>query len=335
MWWIWTTAAMAGPQDPPQAQAFLSFAAEFKAEEPLPERAEGYASAGELWGEIASLVKENPELIRPEHLGFSVEERPLWALHLGAPGQRAERRVLVVAQLHALEWVGSQAALELITDFVEAPHPGVALVVVPVANPDGRARVEADLRSGAPKDTYRRANTNLVDLNRDWAVNREPDTWLWPRLPVTRDFYGVSPDALSQPETQAIDSLAQRFQPTDVVDLHAYGGYVLVPWAGRYEHTPDHERLMAKATSMSEAMPGRPYRAMQLCHWTRTFRALGTQIDHMYAEYDADSFLIEIGDIGVRHLRQDAFRWYNPKDPRKDLDKVSAALWALIRWENP
>ncbi|MFT5582428.1 MAG: carboxypeptidase T [Cognaticolwellia sp.] len=334
MWLIWTAAALAYSPENPDTQAFLSFAAGFKAEEPLPERADGYASTGELWGQIASLMKENPGLIRPEHLGWSVEERPLWAMHLGAPGQ-SERRVMVVAQLHALEWVGAQAALELINDFVAAPHSGVALVVVPVANPDGRARVEADLRTGAPKDTYRRANTNLVDLNRDWAVNREPDSWLWPRLPITRNFYSVSPGPLSQPETQAIDTLAASFQPTDVVDLHAYGGYVLVPWAGRYEHTPDHERLMEKATGMSEAMPGRPYRAMQLCHWTRTFRAMGAQIDHMYATYDADSFLIEIGNIGVRHLRQDTFRWYNPKDPRKDLDKVSAALWALIRWETP
>ena len=334
MWWIWTAAALAQAPEDRDAQAFLSFAAQFEAEEPLPERAQGYASTAELWGQIASLVKENPGLIHPEHLGLSVEERPLWAFHLGAESD-PERRILVVSQLHALEWIGAQASLELILDFVEQPHQGVALVVIPVANPDGRARVEADLRTGAPKDTYRRANTNLVDLNRDWAVNREPDTWLWPRLPFTRDFYTVSPGPLSQPETQAIDSLARRFQPSDVVDLHAYGGYVLVPWAGRYEHTPDHQRLMAKARSMSEAMPGRPYRAMQLCHWTRTFRALGTQIDHMYAEHQADSFLIEIGDIGVRHLGEDTFRWYNPKDPRKDLDKVSAALWALIRWETP
>lgn len=333
MWWLWTAVALAGAPQGPEREAFLSFAHAFEGQEPLPERAQGYSSTGELWGEIASLVKENPGLIRAEHIGETVEERPIWALHLGAQGQAAERRVLVVAQLHALEWVGAEAALELIESFVAAPHPGVALVVVPVANPDGRARVESDLRTGAPKDTYRRANSNLVDLNRDWAVNREPDTWLWPRLPITKGFYETSPGPLSQPETQAIDALAARVQPTDVVDLHAYGGYVLVPWAGRYAHTPDHARLMEKATSMSEAMPGRPYRAMQLCHWTRTFRALGAQIDHMYATYDADSFLIEIGGIGVRHIRQDTFRWYNPKDPSKDLDKVSAALWALIRWE--
>ena len=123
MWLIWTAAALAYSPENPDTQAFLSFAAEFKAEKPLPARADGYASTGELWGQVASLVKEYPELIRPEHLGSSVENRPLWALHLGAPGQ-SERRVMVVAQLHALEWVGAQAALELINDFVAVGFPG-------------------------------------------------------------------------------------------------------------------------------------------------------------------------------------------------------------------
>ncbi|MED5374630.1 MAG: M14 family metallopeptidase [Myxococcota bacterium] len=332
MWMCTLSLALAAPEPSEEELRFARFASRFEALGPLPERGAGYHATGELWGEIARVVQGHPGIFEPEHIGNSVDGQPIWAVRAEPVDGPARIEVVVVAQLHALEFVSAEVALSLLQTWAEHPPRGVAMTVVPVANPDGRWRVEQDLRSGAPKDTYRRANSELVDLNRDYAVHREPDTWLWPRLPITRGFYEVSPAPLSQPETQAIAALLDRIQPDDVVDLHAPGGYILVPWAGRYERSPEYAQLMEKATAMQEAMPGRPYRAMQLCHWTRTFRALGALIDHAHAS-GSDAFLVELGTLGARQLGQDKFRYYNPKDVERVVADGTAAVMGLVRFE--
>ncbi|MCK6524297.1 M14 family metallopeptidase [Myxococcota bacterium] len=320
-------AHAAPPEDP-----YLRHVERLTPPSPHPARAEGYGFYAELHQRIAAVLQEHPGRVSAERYGLSVEGRRLWAVRVRDPGVETRHRLLVIAQLHALEWLGSEVAVALIEALGPRPASGVELIIVPVANPDGRANVEADLIAGDDR-TYRRGNANQVDLNRDFAVNRDADT-IWARLPYTRQYYQTSPDALSQPETQALDALAQAHRIDVSVSLHAFGGYIYVPWAGDRARHPDYAALMALGEVMAEGQ-ARPYRVMQLCRWIFFFRALGTELDHMSARLGASSFLIELGRSGVRPLApdtwRDPFRWYNPEDPSPHVEDGLGAVLALAR----
>ena len=317
----------APPEDP-----YLRYVERLVPTSPHPARAEGYHLTAQLHQRIADVIRAHPGRVSAERYGLSVEGRRLWAVRVRDPGVETRHRLLVTAQLHALEWLGSEVALALIEALGARPASGVELIIVPVANPDGRANVEADLLAGDDR-TYRRGNANQVDLNRDFAVNRDAEV-IWAKLPYTRRFYQTSPAPLSQPETQALDALAEAAGVNVSVSLHAFGGYIYLPWAGQRAQHPDHDRLMALGEVMAQGQ-ARPYRVMQLCRWIFFFRALGTELDHMSGRLGASSFLIELGHSGVRPLApdtwRDPFRWYNPEDPTPHIEDGLGAVLALAR----
>jgi hypothetical protein len=240
--------------------------------------------------------------------------------------------VLIFAQLHALEWIGSEVAVSLAELLVAQPPEGVEVVLVPVVNPDGRFRVESDLVDGRV-EVYRRANSNGVDLNRDWSLYRESDV-IWSRLPFFQRYYHSSGAPLSQPETRALDALAATGFDASF-SLHAFGGVIYIPWGGTREPIVREAEHLAMARAMSQAMPGRGYRVVQLSRYFRWFRGLGMEIDHMHGVHGTRSFLIELTRSGVRPLQPstwtDYFRWYNPRDPTPDIRDGVAALHKAIQ----
>ncbi len=125
---------------------------------------------------------------RVSDIGVSAGGRPLAALALTGPPHPAgdPLRVLLVGSQHgASEGAGCEALLalarELLADSAQA-IAGLALLIVPNANPDGR-----DL--GTSK------NANEVNLNRDFVL-------------------------LSQPESRRLDELLAKFAPHVVLDAH-------------------------------------------------------------------------------------------------------------------
>ena len=206
------------------------------------------------------------------------------------------------------------------------------MVLVPIANPDGRARVEKDLiheRVGI----YRRANANGVDLNRDWAVNREIHS-IWSKLPFTGRYYYTSHAPLSQPESRNLDRLASKIQPDAVVSLHSFGGYVYYPWGGLSEAAPDNAELHRLAEVMLSAQANGGYIAVQLGKWASWFKAHGVEIDHFYGTYGAASYIIELSKSGINLLDwdtvRDYFRWYNPREPEPHIQDGFRAVRGLI-----
>ncbi|MEY3211616.1 MAG: hypothetical protein RIT28_2097 [Pseudomonadota bacterium] len=320
-------AVAAPPEDP-----YLRYVERLVPPSPHPARAEGYAFTAQLHQRVAAVIREHPGRVSAERYGLSVEGRRLWAVRVRDPGVETRHRLLVTAQLHALEWLGSEVAIALIEALGARPASGVEVIIVPVANPDGRANVEADLLAGDDR-TYRRGNANQVDLNRDFAVNREADV-IWASLPTTRRYYQTSPEALSQPETRALDALARAAEVDFSVSLHAFGGMIYLPWAGDRARHPDHDALMTLGQVMAQGQT-RPYRVTPLGRWSFFFRALGTELDHMSEQVGASSFLIELGRSGVRPLApdtwRDPFRWYNPEDPAPHVEDGLGAVLALAR----
>lgn len=295
----------------------------------------GYRFAAELYGALAPLVEERPGVIRAERVGRTVQGRPIWAFRVSRPADEIRHRILVFAGIHALEWISSEVATTFLEQVARHPARGVEVVVIPVLNLDGRLKVERDLRQPGPRP-YRRGNARGVDLNRDFAWNRESDA-VWKR--IVPGYYRTSPAPLSQPESQALDRLAaEGFDVT--VSLHAFGGYVYWPWSGRWEAPPDRASFHALGAVMVSGMKTGPYQNKQLARWGFFFRALGTELDHLYAEHGSYSFLIELTRSGIRPLDpktwKDYFRWYNPEDTTKALGQGVGALRALVghaSWE--
>lgn len=295
----------------PEARTFLE---EVARTEPAGAHAEpGYHFAQELYAAISPWVAERPGVVVPFVLGSTSEGAKIWAFRLRDPAVAPVGRMLVFANIHALEWVPSEVALAFLEGFAAQPIAGVEVVVVPTLNRDGRARVERDLAEG--RRVYRRGNAAGVDLNRDFGHNRESGA-IWKTVIPRR--YSVSPAPLSQPESRAIRELASR-EPFDAaVSLHAFGGFFYYPWAGRFERAPDHAELHRLGVLMQDAMVNHPYRPRQLSRWGFFFRGLGMEVDHLYGEWGTYSFLVETTRSGLRGPADlaDPFRVYNPVDPR-------------------
>jgi hypothetical protein len=279
----------------------------------------GYRFVQQMYSEIADLVRERPGRIVPERFGTSLQGRPLWAFHVQEPGIHVQRRVLVFGGIHAMEWISCDVAIDLLHRLARGWLPaGTQVTVIPLLNPDGRAKVERDLADG--REVYRRGNGRNVDLNRDFAVNRQPRAF-WRRL--IPGYYQTSPGPLSQPETQALDALAERERYQRAASLHAFGGFFYHPWSGRFGHLPqpDRREFMELGRAMESAQGTRAYRTRQLGRWGFFFRAHGSEIDHLYGRYGTRAFLIEITRSGIRPFRPSTWEWgfraYNPEVPRR------------------
>jgi hypothetical protein len=292
---------------------FLSLAAAFAGTpEPL------YHRAADVAAQMAAACGD------PEEIGRTVQDRPILAWRAGA----GDRRLLVLANIHALEWVPTEVALAFALAFCAAPVAGVQAVIVPTFNADGRARVEEDLAAG--RNAYRRGNAQGVDLNRDWSVHRD-STAIWKAIIPRR--YAVSPASLSQPETRALDALAARERFDAAASLHAFGGFFYYPWAGRQARTPDQDRFREVGREMRDAMTRRPYRPMQLGRWAFFFRGLGMELDHLYGRYGTLAFLVETTRSGIQRPAdlKSYFRWYNPRDPGPHAEQGVRYVMALAR----
>jgi murein peptide amidase A len=141
-------------------------------------------------------------------LGRSVEGRPISAVRVGDPD--AARTALVVGQIHGDEPAGRRVAALL---RARKDIRGVDLWVVDSVNPDGARR-------------GRRQNARGVDLNRNWPVR-------WKKTARGGRYYG-GPRPLSEPESRAIEKLAQRIKPDVSIWYHQPYGAVLIGCTGSF-----------------------------------------------------------------------------------------------------
>jgi hypothetical protein len=151
--------------------------------------------------------------LRRTTFGETVEGRALPLVVWGAPGADAEAvratgktRVLVLANIHAGEVAGKEAALALLRDLADGRHDAWAdslvVLVAPIYNADGNERVaygNRPLQLGPVGGMGQRANARGLDLNRDFTK-------------------------LAAPETRALVGLMRRYDPHVVLDLHTTDG---------------------------------------------------------------------------------------------------------------
>jgi protein MpaA len=139
--------------------------------------------------------------IRIVVVGYSVEHRPIRAFVVGQP--TASRRILVVGCIH-----GTEPAGEAITRRLRSmtPPPGAVWWLVDEFNPDG-------CLAGT------RQNAHGVDLNRNAP-------WRWQHLEQPGGTFYSGPDALSEPESRAINQLVKALRPAVSIWYHQHASLV-------------------------------------------------------------------------------------------------------------
>lgn len=126
-------------------------------------------------------------------IGHSVEGRRIEALSFG----RGADRVLIMATIHGDEDAGTPLVQRLADELRREPRwlEGRRVVLIPVANPDGRAR-------------RTRENVRGIDLNRNFPAGN---------FTVTA-AHGSEP--LSEPETRALKTVLHGDIPGRIVTIH-------------------------------------------------------------------------------------------------------------------
>jgi len=265
---------------------------------------------------------------RVRALGVSVEGAPVVTAELGAAAAPAV--TVVIAGLHAIEWIGVETALALAARIAAAPPADRRVIVVPLANPDGYAAVEADLR--ADRRRFRRGNAHGVDLNRNWPTGFRRG----PRLPFGWNWGGAGP--CSEPEVRAIvDGLDAEVAAGARIDvalsLHSFGRKLLLPWGARWARPERHVELRGAAAAIQSRL-GEPYTIGQCSHWVPGAFAHGMELDDLHGRYGARAVLVECSRGGLS--RDPAtwtapFSWFNPPRPESTAADIAAAVEPFVR----
>src|SRR5437867_13238701 len=169
---------------------------------------------------IGAIQQADPD-IRVETFATSGEGRALPLVIAGPPGviePRSARAtglpiVFIMANIHAGEVEGKEAAQMLLRDLVSSSHKlreAIIVLVAPIYNADGNEKISTDHRktqNGPPNGVGVRENGQGLDLNRDYVK-------------------------LESPEARGlIANVLHRWDPLLTVDLHttngSYHGYAL------------------------------------------------------------------------------------------------------------
>lgn len=287
-----------------------------------------YRSYGELVDEQSALAERGARIAVE---GRTPAGRPIVALEFGP--ESAETISVVIAGVHAMEWIGVEVGRAIAAQLAADPPRDRRVVIFPLLNPDGYATAEADLR--AARRRFRRTNAHGVDLNRNF-----PTHWrrfhLRSRVVPPLGDGGIAPG--SEPEVAAVVRRLDREVDAGAkidraISLHSFGRKILYPFGGRFRAPPDRDRLRAEAKALRDRMPS--YEVVQVARWVPGAFAHGLEIDHLYVRYGATALLIELSSGGVRALDPSSWahplRWFNPRDPETAVAEVLPALEGFVR----
>ncbi len=185
--------------------------------------AEDYHDYEEMVAAMETAESLHSDIAKAHTIGTSIEGRDIIAMKISdnVNTDENEPEILFDAAIHGNEWTGMEVAIHLIeylTDNYGSEATIKELVdtreiwVVPMVNPDG---VAANTRE----------NSAGVDCNRDYG-------YMW-------DGWGGSQAPYSQPETRAMQRLADENQFVMATSFHSGNEVFVFAWSFTHEHTVD------------------------------------------------------------------------------------------------
>jgi hypothetical protein len=231
-----------------------------------------------------NLASDYPELMSFETIGMTVENREIILFKIGNPIGGV---VLFDGAMHGWENLGSEVlflyARWLLTSgdsMAESILESTYTLLIPALNVDSYNET--------------RKNANGVDLNRNFATNWEYSE----SRPTYSEYYGGS-SPLSEPESQALIGVMQKYKPNFYGNLHEGGTY----YAGStYGNRTYYSELVSKISDLSLELDVHPY------YYHGEFRGSGMAISDAAVE-GITSFLIELNDpaIPVTNIETEIF----------------------------
>ncbi len=219
-----------------------------------------------LWP--TGLARSEPD-VPSSIIGTSQGGEPLVVYHVG----EGATRVFILGGQHggperntiALVWM-------LLSHFAEDPSalpPGIALDIMPVANPDGVAMGTRQYASG-------------VDPNRNWGgPDWESDAY--DSNGRFREGLG-GPEPLSEPETRALAEWILNTRPALVINYHSAGGFM---FGGGGDLGAELAQAYSEASGYPRPVPGGGSRS------PLTYRATGS-MNLWLRQVDIPGLLIEL-----------------------------------------
>jgi predicted deacylase len=305
-----------------------------------------YPSPDDAQRDMERLARVHPHLCASEIIGRSSEHRPILALRFRRVQASAEAgprpRLLVTAQIHAVEYIGSYVARDIAHRLAEGYGRDADVTtlldradvwMVPLLNPDGAARVWQ--RGGWSGVGASRFTANGVDPNRNFPFVPLSGRQGWnsashkPGSPYYR-----GPHPLSEPECLALARLCKRERFCAAINFHSFGGVVFLPQVLGTDTGKAASALSVFEGVFQSQQRWRRYRPVR----ERAAKILGQLDPFVLDAFGTPSVTIEVGRPGV-HLFNPAnafnvFWWANPARPEdwaaNDAAATIRALLALL-----
>ena len=172
-----------------------------------------YKNLSEVQNAFTALAEAYPSDITLELLGYSVQNRPIFAAKIGNSNGR---KIMIDCSIHGAEILNTELAYRYAQWLLTRAEPSATkimaecqTIIVPVVNPDGYTRCFNRLWGDAT-----RKNANGGDLNRNvekgWCGGSDD--------PAKYNYKGTA--ALSEPETKAIRAFLEKEKPRWFLSMH-------------------------------------------------------------------------------------------------------------------
>lgn len=245
-------------------------------------------SYGEMKTDLKKLEEKYEENCQVNIIGKSLDKRNLYEVVLGNP--EAEKHLLVIANLHAREYMTVQLCMKQIEytlsnynkkisgSRVSKVLDEVAVHYIPSSNPDGTAISQfgfGSIRNKKLRNALRRmggssrrwkANARGVDLNRNWAA-----AFRRKGRPGSSGYHGKK--AASEPETKNlvkwVNKLKKKGKIVGVISYHSTGSIIYGRVAGQASSRVKKQtkRMTSTARSLTHyrLMPTESLQAANSC----------------------------------------------------------------------
>ena len=299
-----------------------------------------YPPLSVIYDQIRAIAQAHPDLVKLEVIGKSVEDRPLYALHLGRQDGKTRPEALIFANIHAEEAISSQVALAVAKRLGDddGKDPWISSLldqtdfwIIPMLNPDGYQRVISTKGKGGKIGGRR--NAHGVDLNRNFPVvpgakSRHP--LAGNHRPNSNYYMGPSP--LSEPETRALSDLIKAHHFYVSISGHSVAGKFLYPYCHSKAPAPDRPDFIKVGEALVARQPIWKYQVENSYGWYPT---LGDPDDYNYMQNGIMAFTVEHGRVG-HNLRYALIHpplvfWVaNPHDLERWIENDRDAILAAV-----
>ncbi len=302
-----------------------------------------YLSPDAAMAAAAAWPQGHPPLCWLEEIGRSTQGRPIHAIRIGPIGAARPRpRLLITAQIHAVEFIGSyvarRVAERLLSGYGKEVHITALLDaadvwVVPLLNPDGAQRIWD--AGGISSLGGARFTANGVDPNRNFPFVESEGRSGWNSARATPgSAYYRGPHPLSEPECLALARLCERERFCAAINFHSFSAVVFMPEVSGPDAAKAQRVLDVFNREFQSHQPHRRYRPIP----ERSAKIEGQLDPFLLNAFGTPSVTVEVSRLGW-HLLNPArlrriFWWANPRQADywadNDCEATVHALIALL-----